>query len=330
MYKPAILISVLVVFISCSAASSKNNSGEKIILKIGHNAAAEDLRTICGEKFIEKIEELTDGKFSGKVYPAGQLGDTREMFEGLSLGSVDIVLEATEILEIYGNLASIGALFFLYRDNDHFVKTWTSDIGDELRLAIEKQTSMYPAGFMNRGPRNITSVKAVRKSADMQGLKIRVPNSPAMISGFEAMGVNPIPMGFTEVFNALERKVIDAQENPYNTSFVGSMHQVAPYIIELDHVYSSAHFIMSSKTFRAYTKETQDAFEESIAYACNFFNEQTLKINQESLDAMRKDPKVEYIRLTDEEKQKLVDKTRKTYDNFPYLKDYIDKIINLQ
>ena len=302
-----------------------------LTLRIGHNAPAEDPRTWASEEFAKRISEKSNGAMEAQIFPSGQLGDTKEMLEGLKIRTLDIYVDDPGSLGVYGDTANLPYVPFLYRDADHFFKVNNSALGKKIIGAIEKDTGYIPLGLMFRGGREISSVKPLNTAEDFKGLKIRVPSSPMMLEGFKSMETSPIAMGFTEVFGALQRKVIDAQENPIDLIYNSSLYEVAPYIVLSDHIYGAYSFIMWGDRFNQLSKEEQAIIQEASDYVSKEYNEMVFKMLDEKLNQLKAIKGVTVTTLPQEEKNKLskgIDKV--VMDNYPNLMPIIEEIRNFK
>ena len=287
------------------ASSLVGASANAITLRIGHNAPAEDPRTWAAEQFAKHVDELSSGEIKAKIFPSGQLGDTKEMLEGLKMRTLDIFMDDIGTLGVYGDVPNLAWVPFLYRDEKHYFGVMQSDLGRKILDQVEQETGYKPLGFMYRGGRDISSVKPIKTAEDFKGLKIRVPSSPIMIEGFKKMGASPVAMAFTEVFGSLQRKVIDAQENPIDLIYTSSLYEVSPYIVISEHVYGAYNFIMFGKRFDSLSKEEQEIVNKAADMVSKEYNERVTAMLQEKLEQLKSKEGVDVFVLSGEDKAKL-------------------------
>lgn len=300
---------------------------QALTLRIGHNASIEDPRTWAAETFGEKIKELSNGKIKTKIFPSGQLGDTKQMLEGLKIGTIDIHLDDPGVLAAYGKSAFLPWVPFLYRDQEHFFDVWSSPLGDEILKNIETETGYKQFGMLYRGARNISSIKPIHNMEELKGLKIRVPNSPIMIDGFQSLGASPTPMAFTEVFGALQRKVIDAQENPVDLIVSSSLYQVSSNIIMTQHVFGSFYFQMWADRFDQLKDEEKQAILKAAQYTSKLYNERITSIEQKALTTLKNTPNVQVIEINSDEREKMTTNVNTIIeDQYQNLLPWVQKI----
>ena len=298
----------------------------EIKFRIGHNAPAADPRTFAAETFRDKLKELVGDEVKVEIYPAGQLGSLEDMYQGLQLGTVEAVLDDVGSMQSFHPIAAIGFAPFLYRDMEHYTKVWNSDVGPKILKMVEEKTGVYHVGRLDRGSRNISSVRPVNTLEDFKGLKIRVPNTKILIDAFSALGASPTPMTFTEVFNALQYKVIDAQENPLDLIWNNSLYQVAPNIVLSNHVFSSFFFQMSKSKFDSYPENIRNAINEAAEHTSKVYNERVDKLLSDSLEQLRGAKGVTIIEWSPEEIKKISEKARSIYSQYPDLADIIKMV----
>ncbi len=193
----------------------------------------------------EEISERTEGRVEINIFPASSLGKEVEINEGLGLGAVDIIYTGPSFVERYYGPIAISDYPFIMRGWDHWLSYRGSDLFAELSDGYHDATGNQVLGLVYYGQRHVTSNKPILTPADMEGLKIRVPNSPVMLMFPNAVGANPTPMAFSEVYLALQQGVVDAQENPLPTIQFKRFYEVQSNINLTGHILNSLLVIAS-------------------------------------------------------------------------------------
>ena len=154
----------------------------------------------------QEIEKRTDGRYHIDVYPASQLGKETDLNQGLTLGSVDIIISGSSFAA--RSFPPIGVTYYPYtfRDADHLLAYTKSDIFKELAQGYQDKTGHHIVAVTYYGTRQTTSNKPITSCADMQGLKMRVPDVPAYLAMPRACGANTAPIAFAEVYLALAER----------------------------------------------------------------------------------------------------------------------------
>ncbi|MBU2958027.1 sialic acid TRAP transporter substrate-binding protein SiaP [Paracoccus sp. 1_MG-2023] len=198
----------------------------------------------------EKIEAATEGRVTIEVFPASSLGEELALSEGLSLGTVDLIYTGIGFVSAYYAPIGMTDYPFTLRGIDHWQAFRESellaDMKNELGAAMG---GVEVAAVSYYGARHVTANKPVLEPADMEGLKIRVPNAPAYLIFPEATGANPTPMAFSEVYLGLQQGVVDAQENPLTTIQAKKLHEVQSDISLTGHIMNSTLTLVSPMTY---------------------------------------------------------------------------------
>lgn len=213
--------------------------------------------------FADKVKEKTKGEAVITVYPAGQLGQEKDYIEGVQLGSIEMTKVSSAPLGQFAKSLQVVSLPFIWKDSGHQNRVADGSIGKRLMADLEKNgfkgLAFYDAGF-----RNVTTrVGPVRKPDDLKGLKIRVMQSEPLIATINAFGATAVPMGQSEVYVALQQKVIDGWENNEPTVLSFNMQEVAKYFSFTRHVSIPDILVMSKKVFDAASPAIQKAILEA-------------------------------------------------------------------
>ena len=218
--------------------------------------------------FADKIKEKTKGEVVITVYPAGQLGQEKDYIEGSKLGSIEITKVSSAPLGQFSKSLQVASLPFIWKDLEHQRKVLAGDIGKRLMTDLDKN-GFRGLAFFDAGFRNVTTRdRAIKVPDDLKGMKIRVMQSEPLIETINAFGATAVPMGQSEVYVALQQKVIDGWENNEPTVISFNMQEVAPYFSFTRHVSIPDILIMSKQVFDALSPEIQkailDAARETI------------------------------------------------------------------
>jgi len=211
----------------------------------------------------KEINKRTDGRYEIKVYPASSLGKEVDINEGLTIGSVDIIFTSAAFTGRILPKLAISTYPYVFRDLDHFYKFSTSDLFRSFADEYEKITGSHIFCTSYYGARNVTTTnKPVRTPEDMKNLKIRIPNAPAYGMFPRAVGANPTPIAFAEVYLALQQGVVDAQENPLTTIKFKKFHEVQKYISLTQHMLDNLITITSGSLWNSLSKKDKTIFTE--------------------------------------------------------------------
>ena len=210
----------------------------------------------------EEIKKQTNGRYEIEVFPASSLGKESDINEGLGLGTVDIIYTGALFAgRFYGPIAISGAPF-MFRDLDHWKSYAASDLFSELSEGYRKKTGHTVLALTYYGQRPVTSNKPILKN-----LKIRVPDAPLYRMFPEAVGANPTPIAFAEVYLALQQGVADAQENPLPTIQAKKFYEVQKHINLTGHITDALLTIVSSTRWDSMKPADQKIFASVLKEA---------------------------------------------------------------
>lgn len=238
----------------------------KTTLKLGHLANEENVWHKASVKFAEEVGRLTKGAIEVKVFPNEQLGKETDLIKGIQLGTVDFTITG-ESLQNWAPAAALLAVPYAIRDLAHMDIVAGGPIGAKIAANIEDKTQLRPLTYFARGPRELTSNRPIKTPADLNGLKMRVPNVPMFVKVWDALGAKPTPMAFSEVFTSLQSNTIEAQENPLALIKSASFFEVQKYLNLTDHVLSWIYLVGGSKKLGRLPADQQAAIMEAAKLA---------------------------------------------------------------
>ncbi|RZL67191.1 MAG: DctP family TRAP transporter solute-binding subunit [Variovorax sp.] len=217
----------------------------------------------------EEIKKRSNGKYDIQVFPASSLGKEADINQGLTLGTVDMVLTGASFAgRSYPPLA-ITYFPFIFRDAEHQLKYAKSDVFNDLAKGYDDKTGNHITALTYYGARHVTSSAArpVSKPEDMKGLKIRVPDAPAYLAFPKALGANATPIAFAEVYLALQNGTVDAQENPLPTIEAKKFFEVQKNISLTGHIVDSLLTVVSGQLWAKLSADDKKMFTEVMQEA---------------------------------------------------------------
>lgn len=243
---------------------------EKRTLRFAFQNVASHPQGLGAKKFADLVKEKSDGKISVRLFPGGTLGGDLQTVSALQGGTLDITVLNSGILSAQSKDFAMLDLPFLFNDTTEVDAVVDGPVGQKLATSLEAQ-GLVGLGYWDLGFRNVTNSKRpITKPEDMAGLKIRVIQSPIYLETFTALGANPVPMPFPEVYTGLEQKTVDGQENPYTVIRGNKFDEVQKYLSGTSHIYNPQSFVISKKTWDKFSQTEKDlitaAAQEATAY----------------------------------------------------------------
>ncbi|KGX89965.1 C4-dicarboxylate ABC transporter substrate-binding protein [Pontibacillus halophilus JSM 076056 = DSM 19796] len=268
-----------------SEASGKGDeasSGKE--LKLAHNLSEDHAVHKALVKFKEGVEEKTD--MSVKIFANGVLGSEKEVLEQLQSGAVDMTKVSAGALESFSDEYSVFSLPYIFESKEHYHKVMGSDIVQGIYQSTEDK-GFRGLTYFDAGARSFyTKDTQIETPSDLDGLKIRVMDSPTAIKMVELMGGTPTPMPYAEIYTALQQGVVDGAESNPTALTTGKHGEVSKAFSRNEHTMIPDIAIISQKTWDSLSEEQQQAFteaaEEATDYHRDVWNEAVAKAEEES------------------------------------------------
>lgn len=281
MKKLGIVLLALSVFVSFASAAL---AADKIVLKFGHLADEKNTWHLGALKFKELVEKNSGGRIEVKIYPNEQLGKEKDLVTSIQTGTADMGIFGETLTTFGADKTIFMATPYLLRDAAHLHKIAGGEIGREIEAQVLEKAKLRVLGYMERGPRELTSSRAVKTPDDLKGMKIRLPNVPIFLAAWEALGAKPIPMAFSEVFTSLQQGTIEGQENPYALIASAHFYEVQKYLNKTSHVRGWIYVCIGEKRFASLPDDLKkvvlDAGKEMQAYENKLFLEEEGKLEK--------------------------------------------------
>ncbi|MEM9233891.1 MAG: TRAP transporter substrate-binding protein, partial [Pseudomonadota bacterium] len=220
--------------------------------------------TVEAARFMGKyLAEKTDGRLQVKIYPGGQLGSEGSTLEIAMFGGLDMARTFSAALNNIAPLTKLFSLPFLFRSTAHQRRVADGEVGQAILESLEAYNLRGLAIYDTGGRGFYTTGKPIPHPSALEGLKIRVPNSDIYLATVRALGANPTPMNFSEVYQGLVQNVIDGAENNW-PSYISTRHyEVAPFYSETGHFMTPDMLIMSLRTWENFSPEDQQLVQEA-------------------------------------------------------------------
>ncbi len=289
--KIASVVVAAVVLVGAYAEGRRDVAAGPVKLTFSSVSVPDDAHTKAMTVFKEEVERLSGGQITVDVYHSGQLFNQTAEQDAIRQGTVDMVYTSAQWnAQFIPKLGMFGAAF-TFQSYDQMTKTFNGPIGKKLFEEIAASQGIRPLTAYYLGTRqlNLTEkVGAVTRPEQMRGVKLRVPNSPTWIAMGKALGANPTPMAFGEVYMGLKTGVVDGQDNPLPTNRNAKFYEVTKYIVLTNHVVDSTWPTINEKKWQSLSKQQQDWVLAAAAKAREFCDK-TVRDNEASLIAFFKE-----------------------------------------
>ncbi len=254
--------------------------------KIAVGDGAGGTQEALGKAFIAALEEESNGAHTGTLFLNGQLGSEQDTVNDAAIGLLDFSILAINNVTPFSPTVGTLTLPYMILSLEDAVTLTQGPIGQELVENTIRDAGVRIIGWAYSGFRVLTnSKKPVTEVADLQDLVIRVPKNEIMIATYQAWGVNPTPMAWSETFAGLQTKVVDGQDNPYITVYAMKFDEVQKYITNLRYLFSIEPLIVSESVFQSLSEEDQNAIlaagQKATEFSEQYLRDQEAQIKEE-------------------------------------------------
>lgn len=239
-------------------------------------------------KFKEIVEAKTKGKYQIQVYSGNQLGDDVKATQNVRTGTIDMVLTSAAPVTGMAPEFMVFDLPFILTDDKAVDAIFDGPMGKKLAATLDSK-GLHLLAYYENGFRQLTnSVKEVKSPADLVGMKIRTMENPIHLATWRALGANPTPMPFSELFTAMQQKTIDGQENPIPTIYLLKFYEVQKYTTLTGHVYTPFLLLINSKLWESLPPEDKKIFEEAALESSKQERAANRKMNHDQIGELKK------------------------------------------
>ena len=276
----------------------------------------------------EEIKKRTNGRYDIQVFPASSLGKETDINQGLTLGTVDMIISGASFAA--RNFPRIGVSYypFIFRDAAHQAAFAKSPVFQELAEEYRKKSGIVITAYTYYGARHTTSNRAFNDCAGMKGLKIRVPDVPAYMATPRACSANPTPIAFAEVYLALQNGTVEAQENPLTTIEAKKFYEVQKHIMLTGHIVDALITQIAPHVWNKLSDADKKIFTAVTQEAAARASAQIVKREGELVDEFKK----RGINVTTVNRQSFVDAVLKSYtpESLGYERKDYDRIVAIK
>ena len=256
--------------------------------RMSHAGATGHPGVLGAEKWAELVKEKSGGKMQIKVFANGVLGGDVQALSAVQGGTVDFTAMNSGILQTQVKEFSIFDFPFMFENGKEADAILDGAFGKQLADKLPAK-GLVNLAYWELGFRNLTNSKRpIAKADDIAGLKIRVIQSPIYIETFNTLGANAVPVPITEVYTAMEQKIIDGHENPFSVIETSKFYEVQKYLTVSNHIYNPQSLLASKKKWDALTKDEQALLLSTAVEATRWQRENARKMSDESLVSLKK------------------------------------------
>lgn len=238
-----------------------------VLFRAAHASAP----TSTGHKALEfldkELREKTGGRIGLEIFPSGQLGGEREAIENIQFGNIDLTFVSSAPVASFAPAFFAFDVPFLFDNREQAYAALDGEIGKEILGTLES-SGIVGLGYWENGFRQLTTAKKeVHSPEDLAGVKMRTMENEIHIASWRAIGANPAPLAFNELFTALQQGTFDAQEGPINLFYDMKFNEVQNFIIKTNHIYSPWPLLANPAKLASLSAEDRAIFDQAVINA---------------------------------------------------------------
>lgn len=241
------------------------------------------------EKMKEYVEEKTNGQVTINIYGQSSLFTQEQEIPAIMKGNLDMCFsEAPWLVDYMPELAMYGSAY-LFESFDHWSKFYNGELGQEMFEHVAETIGVRPLGTVYLGARliNLTQDKEILSRDDLKSVKLRMPSTDAWLFLGEALGANPVPVGYADLYLALQTGTVDGQDNPLPALKNMSFYEVTKSATRTNHVMGTNWIMIGEKLWQSMSDELKEIMKEGIRIAETYTNETNLALEAELVDWLR-------------------------------------------
>lgn len=306
--------------VSTQSGTTAPSSSSKVTMTISTPDPDTASITVAAKQFAKVVGEKSNGSIEIKVSPNGSLygGDPSAAVKQLGAGSLDMLALSTSLYANFVPKFNVISVPYMFDDTTQLLNYFNGQPGQQLLKDLDT-LNIQGLGYLTRNFRQITnSKKPIQEPKDLAGLRLRVPNNPLWVEFFKATGAVPTPMAFGEVYNALQLKTIDGQENPAEIPVNSKFYEVQKYLTVSNHMADGWVIGINKAKFAKLSPEQQKALTDATKEVQTWSANKDKEDESKSID-MLKEKKMEVNTLTSQQHEAFVQISKQLTPKFKEL-----------
>ncbi len=315
----AILVIMLMVILSACGGSKSNGTAsesdsgnkEEVNIRIGSHLAPEHSVVKTAEKFKELVAEKSEGRIKVTIHPSGELGDQKELVEGLQLGTIEMAINDAGLLANFVPEVGILDMPYLFEDYDHVHQVFDGEVGSTLQEKMADKGIRSLAWF-DSAFRSTFLTKKTESIDELKGIKIRTPEAPSVIETVKSWDAVATPLPWGELYTAMETGVVDGFEGSAESIYSAKMYEVSKYLVKTEHIFTALSLNMSDTFFKGLSEEDQKLISEAALEAGEYGRQLAMDLDEEYFNKLVE----EGLEVVEVDKTPFIEKAESIVDEY--------------
>ena len=282
------LVALALVGNAAFAQSAVKNKPVELVYTM--TAVPTDAHAGAMRVFKEVVERVSAGNIKVKTYDSASLFKQEQEVSAVKSGQADITATAAPWLTDGSPWISMFTAGYIFKSYDHMTTVLNGEIGKQAFERVAKEQGIRPLGAQYLGTRQLNMVKDVwiKTPDDLKGVKLRMPNSDSWLFLGRALGANPTPISFSELYMALQTKTVDGQDNPLPSTKNAKFYEVTKSITLTNHIVDSVWPAINERKWQSLSDEQKGWVMEGVKAGIKYCDETNLKAEAELVDFFKK------------------------------------------
>lgn len=309
-----VLATAGILSVALTGCGSSNEEVQRYSWPAATASPKDTVTQIFAEKFAEEVSDLSNGKMKIQVYANSTLGGDRDLLETCADGDIPFVVQNTAPQVSFMSDLAVFDLPCVFDSLDDCRKKIDDPQFNSLISDVYTEGGYHLLGMADQGFRVMSTNKPVNSLADFKGQKIRTMENSYHLAFWKALGANPTPMSFSEVYIGLQQHTIDAQENPYEVIVSNNLYEQQDYVVETNHLPHLISLIVNDDFFKDLPEDEQEIMTEAAQLATEYAREQSDARIADKV-AVIEDSGTQIIKLSDETRKEIREASQGVYDS---------------
>ncbi len=266
-HRALLLASVVPLLLATACGGGGDGGGaagpEQVELTLAHSYTEQQPQHRCGAQVIADEIAAANTGLTVTIFPNSQLGGDADRFQSVAAGDIDIDMQGASALGASHPPMSVVDAAYAFDDAEHLARYFADPASDDLKSGFAEATGVQVLGAWSAGARQFTANQPVRTPADLQGLRMRFPNSPQFLMNARALGANPTEVAFEELYLALQQGIVDGQENPIVNIDALNLGEVQDFLSLSSHQQNS-NLVIVGPVWDELSPEQQQALSAAV------------------------------------------------------------------
>ena len=325
-----LLLATLLAIAALASIAPVAYAADPIVMKLAHVVNPGSPRDRLLRLYGENLDKRTGGRIKVQVYPSAQLGDNRQIIEGIQNGTIEGTISPTAFMGSFSPLLTVLDLPMLFTSVEQASRTANGEVGADLMRESETK-GLHGLAFYGEGEKNLATNFPVSGLADLKGKRLRVIPTPVLLQQVRDWGANPVPVEFSETYGALQSGAVVGQEQQWGLIHDLKYFEVSKYLTETRHGMLTEYFFVSKRWFDKLPADLQVAITAEAKALIPMRLEWAQSYTKESVEKLKAAKGVQFTVMPEAQRAEFVKAAQPTYDAFiktngKVAADLIDKI----